>query len=514
METDFPYERAVEAVEKANDDEGKIVKVLFLDDHGEPVGEWASSQIPEDPFSGMSGIQEPPFSLEQLVFLAETHPVHSAALEQKTADTVGKGWEWVAVDPDQADDTQRDELSVWFESLAPGSLDVHEVVSAAWLDYETVGWGLIELVRDPQGVVRQIFHVPGHTVRAHKDGFRLAQIRGGKKIWFRRWGAPDKDGKPIAVDEKTGSLRSVNNPANDLFVINRTSRRSSWYGIPGYISAIGWITLALAARDDNLFFFANRREPRWAVILSNLSDDPNITEDLRRAFTVDLRQPHRNILVPITGKGEIKFQKLSDNRQEGSFDRLSERADKAIMIAHRVPAERLANSQVGPLGGNATVSANKIYKEGVINPAQEMLAKRLNRFLEIEFSIASGDPPTWRLEMDPLDIESDREDLDLAVRAFKADLITLREARFRIKEPPLVQADTETGAETESSFNDMLYTQLPGVSQFDDESAPSGAALARDEFTALDRSVRELLVAERDAHEQLVDLTERVLSGP
>jgi len=515
---------AAQAVAKAVREEpgigqGRVMKVLYLDDQGNPIGEWASQQLPENPFTGqMQGLQEPPFRLEQLVYLAESHPVHSAALEQKTADIVGRGWEWEPVDEQEAPEEQRDEMAEWFESLAPDEFDMREVINAVWLDVETTGWGLFEVARDPSGVAQRIYHVPAHTVRAHRAGFKLAQIRDARKVWFRRWGAVEVDGAPVEVDSRTGSTSSVKIPANDLFIIKRPARRSTWYGIPGYVSSVGWIALALAVRDDNLFFFANRREPRWAIILNNIADDPNLEEDIRRAFTVDLRQPHRNILIPIQGNGTIEFQQLSGKApQEGSFEKLGDRADAAIMVSHRVPAERLANTKTGPLGGNVAEWANRVYKEGVVGPGQELLASRLNRFISVEYAIATGAngtrqaktqkaklkkaqawKPAWFIQMDDLDIETDREELDLAVIAFHGDLITLREARNRLKLGPLMvpkqvpmvdeqgnplldpaTGEPMVGPDTgtidpatgdviapemvESPYNDKLFTELPGA---------------------------------------------------
>lgn len=521
-----PRSRVAKAIQDSvtpEDREGKVMKVLYLDEAGSPVGEWASSQLPENMWSGqqLAGLQEPPYRLEQLLMLAESHPVHSAALEQKTADVVGKGWEWVPEDENNADDTARDELAAWFEGLAPDELDMKELLVAVWGDVETVGWGLIECLRDPEGAIRRLYHVPGHTVRAHRNGFKLCQIRDNRKVWFRRWGSVDVDGNPVQVDAKTGSMTRIVTPANDLFVIKRPSRRSSWYGIPGYVSAIGWVTLALAVRDDNLFFFANRREPRWAIILTNLADDPDIEEDLRRAFQVDLKQPYRNILVPIAGAGKVEFNKLSDTKTDGSFDRLEERANKNIMVAHRVPSERLANSDSGPLGGHRTAEANRVYKEGVVAPGQEVLAARLNRLIEVEYAIARGAAANtvttkrrkayhvvmrkwrklvtkagvtaeteamhsgWTLALADLDIETDREQVDLVLLRFHGDLITLREARIGLNLGPLktiatpvVNPDTGVeempidqttglpyleGAEIESPLNDKLFSELPGV---------------------------------------------------
>ena len=497
-------------------DPGQVLKVLFLDEGGEPVGEWASQQLPEDSFAGhhVTGVQNPPYSLEQLVYLAETHPVHSAALEQKTSDVIGKGWQWQGREGNEGSDDEREALSDWFDELAPDDQDVREVLYSAWLDVETTGWGLTEVSRDPSGVVRKLYPVPSHTVRAHKDGFRLVQIRQEKKVWFRRWGAPlGSDGEPVEVDAKTGSTRAVRQPANELLVIKRPSRRSTWYGIPGYVSAIGWITLSLAARDDNLYMFSNKREPRWAIILSNLADtDGTLQPELERAFKVDMQQPHRNLMIPISGNGKIDFQRLSVDRMDGNFDKLSDRADRAIMVAHRVPGERLANSQVGPLGGNATFEASRIYKEGVVAPGQEVLQARLNRFIDVEYDRArrgedNPEPVPFLLVMDDLDVASDREELNQASIAFHNDLITLREARARVKLGPLPGADGE-----ESPYNDLLYTEIPGTSATS-TLAPTGSGAvtqAREENEELQTQTRALLLAAQATHESLAALSEQV----
>lgn len=466
---------------------GKVMKVLYLDDKGDSVGEWASSQVPENPFDGqMQGLQEPPFRLEQLLYLAESHPVHSAAIEQKTADITGQGWVWDPNEEGQSNDEGKDALEEWFQSLAPDETDMHEIIHSAWLDHETVGWGLIEVARDPSDIVQRLYHVPAHTVRAHRDGFRLCQVRDARKVWFRRWGCPDVNGERVVVDAKTGSKnpKAIKFPANDLLVIKKPSRRSSWYGIPGYISAVGFITLALAARDDNLFWFANRREPRWAIVLSNLADDPNLEEDLRRAFVVDMKQPYRNLMIPIQGPGKVEFNKLSDTKTDGSFAVLAERADKAIMIAHRVPGERLANSQVGPLGGNSTLAASRIYKDGVVAPGQELLNKRLNRFIKVEYPKTQGGvDPKWKLVMEDLDVDDDRQDLDMTVIAFHGNLINLGEARKKIGMGPLMKKVKQPDEQTVDPA-----TGLPQLSPQERADAEHARATAQAEADAQARA--------------------------
>jgi hypothetical protein len=260
--------------------------------------------------------------------------------------------------------------------------------------------------------------------------------------------------------------------------------------------------------------------------------------------------------VPVAGKdAKVTFQELSSTAKDGSFGNLGERADKAVMVAHRVPAERLANSTVGALGGNVASESNRVYKEGVIGPAQEVINSRLNRFIAIEFAkfknqeYKKGTKSMWLLKMDDLDIRSDREDMDQALMLFHGDMITLREARHRLglgplmKPKPVLKTNTDgtpvldpitgqqvVGApvpgvddlenpavdengnpvppeEVESEFNDMLFSQLPGATPaagMPSAMVPGTGKLTPDATAkALERDVQKLLRASHATHERL-----------
>ena len=433
----------------AGTEKGRVVKVLLADDQGEPIAKW-SQQLPDDPFEGRLGtnLVQPPLSLEQLVFLAERHPVHSAALEQKTADVIGTGWEWIPDDEKQADEARRDDLDMWFKSLA-GDADetMHELLTQLWHDTETMNIGYWEVGRDPAGSVQQVWYVPGHTVRFHKDGKRLAQARDNRKAWFARWGSDILgDGKFINVSNGTVAQDVPEDKrGNELFVIRRPSRRSSFYGVPGYVSVIGWITLALAVRDENLHFFSNRREPRWAIILTNIEDDPGLEDDLRQALAVDHRQPHRNLILPITGPGNVEFKQLSQMGQEGSFEKLDARCDARILVGHRTPPERLGMVRVGPLGGNVALASSRIYREAVISTSQALLAARINRFIKVEYSRARGLSEDvslgWSWKPVELDLTEERDDIEAAGVLFDKDVMLLNEARARVGLTPMADDD-------------------------------------------------------------------------
>ncbi len=434
---------------------GRVQKILFFDEQGEPLGETPSLQIPDDPFEGQmerAKLQSPPYSMEQLVFLSETHPVHGSALEQKAIDIIGQGWTWEAIG-DNPDESKKKALDKWFRGLSKGELTIDDTLGIYVEDYVKTAQGFLEVARDAQGNAAQVYQVPSHTCRFHRDGIRIAQIRGERMVWFKRWGSPETK----HVNRDTGTLSDKVPPhkiANELLVLQRPTSRSTWYGLPRYVTCIGWITLALAVRDDNLLFFANRREPRWAIVLSNLEDNDDIEEDLRQAFAVDLKQPHRNILIPITGQGKIDFQKLSNDRMDGSFEKLGARADAHILAAHRMPPDRLGLVRVGVLGGNVAIDSSKVYKDAVIAPEQRMLAARVNRFIEVEFlnqqeGSQEDEGNGWRWIPNELNIDTETEDIKNAALAWTSGMIMLKEARRRIGEDPDPKRDEPEEAEPE-----------------------------------------------------------------
>lgn len=349
---------------------------------------------------------------------------------------------------------------------------MHEILLNAWEDVECVGWGTIEMARGADGKIKYWYPMPAHTVRFGREGVRVVQIRQGKRVWFKRW---------IPNDERVvGAHNGVIYPnrkaagrvkiANEVFVLKRPARRSTWYGIPKFVAALGWLTLSVIARDDNILYFDNRREPRWAIVLTNMDDDPGLEEDLQDAFRVDLKQPHRNIIVPIEGPGNIEFHQLTDlSKNDMSFDNLQQRSGDYLLVAHRVPPDRIGAPRAGALGGDTSFASSMIYKDAVVMPSQAVLASRINRFIEFEGPVAK---PTWEWKPNPLDLSEQEEDATIAEGLFQAGIITLNESRRRIGEPELDEDDPRG-----HMFITELGMQAQGGAPGADGQFPAGTAM-------------------------------------
>jgi capsid portal protein len=295
--------------------------------------------------------------------------------------------------------------------------------------------------------------------------------------------------------------------ANELLVFKKTSRRSTYYGIPTWVAAVGWLMLGIAARDYNILFFKNHREPRWAIILSNLEGGEDLDVELQRALKTDHKSPHRNLMIPIEGPGKIDFQKLSEDQNDGSFQKLLALCQEAIMVAHRMPPDRIGLGRSGALAGSVAGVINRVYKEGVIIPAQEMLEHRINSFLRKE--IAMDDKFIFRFA--ELDLTEEAQDLDAAVQAFSAGLTKLNEGRAKLGLPPVDDekgekfffelapkpGDEQGGAQ--GPFGDGAgRPQEPGSPARNRFSDKKGVAEIEKRLHVLDNAVLELLQAQED----------------
>lgn len=425
----------------------RLAKAIWFGPTGKaatwPDDEVRSKQLTEDPFAGVSAygtlVRKPPYSMEQLVLLAESHPVHAAALEQKAMDVIASGIQLEPIE-DDANDEVRDAILEWLDGLAAEATLI-EILNAMWLDYETVGWGVLELGRDPSGIIKKIWHVPAHTVRAHQDNKRYVQMRHGKVVWFKRWNAMPEQ---ILASDGRQAWESVGHDklANEFLVFRKPSRRSTWYGIPAYIAALGHITLAIAARDFNIKFFSNAREPRHMIVISGVNEEKvdallgDLEEELKTQHGAG-SDPHRNLLLALGGdQVDVVIKSMALPQNDLHFTRLLELTDRNILIAHRMPPDRLGFVTRGSLGGSVTADIIFAYKNGVISPGQSVLADRLNRFLGVEYPKAQGadaaQKPSWKITLEDMDLSDEMMDTKVVAEQIKINLMTLNEGRERL----------------------------------------------------------------------------------
>lgn len=355
----------------------------------------ASQQLGEDPFGyssdgGQSGLVHPPYDLDQLSRMLETNTLHARACKQKASDVAGRGFSLRPLDPEA---TTNDAASTtWAAFLASveederGDEAFHERVGAAAQDYESVGWGVLEVSRNAQGVPDGLWHVPAHTVRAHLDNRRFCQLRGTKTVWFKRFGLAG-DVERDRGGWTTGKL-SANVRGNELIVVRNYTPRSSYYGLPDHIPALAAMAGWRAQAEFNVRFFDNNAVPSYAVIIEGADISPALEEKILLHFRQIKGDPHRTLIIPVPGSSgdeapevRVRFEKLASDVKDASFRLYKQDNALEICIAHGIPPYRVGWPIVGSLGGSTAEEMTQIYNDSIVQPRQEIWEQRLTRSL-------------------------------------------------------------------------------------------------------------------------------------
>lgn len=402
----------------------------------------ASQQLPEDPFrytteAGQGGLVTPPYDLDQLAAALESNTLHYRAVKQKASDVLGRGItlrgrEMAGSATPAADQEQRWHTFVeTVESDERTDDALKERLVFAHEDFESVGWGIVEVSRAGDATPDGLWHVPAHTVRAHVDGRRFAQLRNGKLTWFKRFGLEG------TVDQRSGawSDRTVRGDfvANELIVLRNYTPRSSYYGLPDHIAALPALAGWRAQAEFNVKFFDRHAVPAMAVVVEGADITPELEELITEHFRKIKGDPHRTLIIPIPGAAgdeasapKLRFEKLAVEVKDASFRMYKQDNALEICIAHGIPPYRVGWPIMGSLGGATAEEMTQIYLDGIVQPRQETWEQRLNRALLGAKGLQISD---WELKANELDTRNELRDLEKARALYELDITTPNDSR-------------------------------------------------------------------------------------
>jgi PBSX family phage portal protein len=395
--------------------------------------------------AGALGIVQPLYNPEALAHVLELNTYHYRACKTKARDTAGLGW-ILRPDPKVGDakpsEDQREKIQATIDDL---STSLTATLDQALTDYESIGWAAIEVIRDEHrhdGPVVDLVHMPAHTIRCHRDGKRLLQIRGSRRRWFVRAGAVDDDGERIDVNHRTGEITAGGTLGEDdrasevLYWVNYTSR-SDFYGLPDIIPALGAIHGDISRRNYNISFFDNFGVPAYAVYVTGDFDPGDPDEDgktelqksIEQHFTKLAKNPHSimTLVIPTTGaldsKVEVKFEKLAVETREASFRLYRVDNRDEVLTAHGVPGYRVGVNETGSLGGSTAKESTEIYKRSVIDPRQQTVEDVINKHI-----LTDGLEITdWQWRLVEIDTKDEAHDLDLLGKLWEMGAVTPQE---------------------------------------------------------------------------------------
>ena len=329
-------------------------------------------------YTSQMGLIDPPFSPTAFLVLLESNVVFARCVKQIAIDVAGLGWSMQLKEGKKDNVAELERIEAFLKHPNPTNT-FRNTLKKLIVDYGSIGWFGLEVIRDKVDQVLEVYHVPAHTIKVHKDKDKYCQVRGTKKIWFKKFGSDQNiaaaDGKEVSGDQDV---------ANEMIFYKNYYPRSDYYGVPDVLPAVGDVIGAINQRDYNLAFFQNFGMPSAIIILEGDWDEGSegaVKNFVKNSHT-GTENAHKTLVVSQPENVKFTYTPLSgDAPQDASFKLYEQERRNNIMIAYSMPPERIGVRLVGKLGGNVAEEATKIYVEGVVEPLQQDIEEMINEKL-------------------------------------------------------------------------------------------------------------------------------------
>ena len=385
-------------------------------------------------------IYEPPYNLEYMMLLMEKNTTHYRCVHQKATDVTAQGWYLEPiVDIERASQEQKERLTHFIENCNPED-DILDIVEKTWIDYGSCGNGFIEAVRSSSNnELLALYHSPAHTMRVGKYGLYY-QIRDLNRVAFRRFDT----GFEVAVSKMKGICKDLTSsqmpklPRTEMIHFKNYTPRSSYYGLPDYLPAMGAIVGDLSASQYTLDFFENHAIPEYAVIVKGGKVTTEVKNTIETYFKSEFKTgAHKTLILGVADKNvEIIFEPLAVEIKDASF-LLYRKANKLeIATAHGVPPFKVNVIETANIGTGTGESQLDNYKFSVIAPSQRKIENKLNKVFQEGLDITD-----WAFRLNDYDIADELTDSQIIERLIEKGVMTVNEARARIGKEPVEGGD-------------------------------------------------------------------------
>jgi len=392
----------------------------------------------------MFDLIQPVYNLEYLSQIYEISTYNYAAINAKVANIVGLGYGFMETrktndaidaitDIRQLDRARRklnklkQDLQEWLDSTNKEDTFTETLIKV-YTDLEATGNGYLEVGRTTAGDIGYIGHIPSKTMRVRRlrDGFM--QLLYGKAVFFRNFGDLETI-NPIGDAEDT---------PNEIIHLKKYTPMNNYYGIPDIIAAQVSIAGNEFAGRYNLDYFENKAVPRYIITVKGAKLSPESERKLLEFFQVGLKgKNHRSLYIPLPpdtpdSKVEFKMEPVEAGAQESSFNIYRKSNRDEILLAHRVPINKIGT----PEGVNLAVArdADKTFKEQVCRPAQMRLEKRINSIIEEKTD-------ALKIKFEELTLTDEDTQSKIDERYLRMQVITPNEVRIRKGMIPLDGGD-------------------------------------------------------------------------
>lgn len=410
------------------------------------------------------GLMAPPYDPEGFIFYYEANIYFMRTVDQTAQDVSGQGYQLVpreGLKEDIGENWEEDADVKEFKDKAERFLahpndkghSIEEIIRRLMIDYGTVGWLNMEVIRNNEGGAGEINHVKSYTVRIHESESKYCQSRyrkgQTKRAWFKRFGEEEdilvENGDPAKSKAGTDDSKL----ANEMIMKENYYIKSDYYGTPDALGALGAIVSMIGIRDFNLSFFENYGIPAALVILTG---DWEEGSERRVMEFIDTgirgtENAHKTLamLVPMDeeGKqGKAEWIPLVQEIKEGSFMKdYYKHMRNEILVSGSMPPYRIGIAEEGSLGGTAAKEMDKVYLDSRVDPLQAMIEAVFNQQLLPTFWDKKDKennplPIPYKFKLRLPDIRNVTEELDNATKLFDRQAMKVDELRAVMNLPP------------------------------------------------------------------------------
>jgi len=380
-----------------------------------------------------------PFEASNLLTLKDNCAYFDACIKQIAKDVVGQGWT-LELREGKKESNQEKERILEFIETCGGDRDetFEQTLERAIIDWGLIGWWAWEVGRSEtgknKGLVNGFWHVPAQTVYVHKKHKKYAQVRGDKKVWFKRFGEPDDielhTGKEWEAPEDKNE--EPKEKANELIFFRNYYPQSDYYGAPNILSSIGAVMGLIGVRDYNLSFFENYGIPAAIIILKGRWSKQT-AKQISDFLDVEIKgseNAHKTMCIHPSKDSIFEIHELGAQAKEASFKIYQKGLRDEILSEYKMPPYRIGIAETGSLGGSTAGESTKIYAGSVVTPLEETVEWLVTKKIFQEgLKCENYEFQLKELDLRDLDAEAARDAIYFGLGALTSNQILARKGK-------------------------------------------------------------------------------------
>lgn len=388
-----------------------------------------SQELSKDELKYGNEIIDPPYDPFRLNTLREVSGLHDICITTVCEDAILNGKKII--------NTEGGDIPEDLDGIL-NDFNFDEETEKFMEDLETFGYAGLEILREGNDF-KSVNHISSLYLRMCKDKKRVVNKINNVKTYFKLYDPTSTD----VLNKDTGVFNEGITPdtiANEILWFNLHSSESKVYGKPKYVSEIPAIVTDNAIVEYQQSHFRTRGVPNYIITISGNIEEredysiDDFERDLEKEFKDVTNEPGTAMVLTIPSEDDnltVNVHKIGEEKKEGSFLELAESIGDRIRRIHRVPRERLGDSEGSGVGSNRTEMLLKNYSKSTVGTKQKRMANYINKtIIKYEFQ------KTYiQIEYNSVNFEEEDNILERGIKLLQNGAMTLGEFTNRFGEP-------------------------------------------------------------------------------